>query len=70
MTAYGITASIAAWMSGVLVQTKGPRMIMLAGMLAFFIGSVGFIGFGIADLDMSVMLPFYAIRGLGYLNGP
>lgn len=66
LTAYGITASIAAWMSGVLVQTKGPRMIMLAGMLAFFVGSVGFIGFGIPALDMSVMLPFYAIRGLGY----
>jgi polyol permease family len=66
LTAYGVTASIAAWMSGVLVQTLGPRKVMLAGMLAFFLGSVGFIGFGVTNLDMSVMLPFYAIRGLGY----
>lgn len=66
LTAYGITASIAAWLSGVLVQTLGPRKIMLLGMLSFFVGSLGFIGFGINTLDMSIMLPFYAIRGLGY----
>jgi len=66
LTAYGITASIAAWLSGVLVQTLGPRKIMLLGMISFFVGSLGFIGFGINTLDMSIMLPFYAIRGLGY----
>lgn len=68
LTCYGITASIAAWFSGVLVQTRGPRQIMTLGMLCFFIGSLGFIGLGVSatTLNMSIMLPFYAIRGFGY----
>lgn len=66
LTVYGITVAIAAWMSGVLVQTLGPRKIMFMGLLSFFVGSIGFIGFGIHDLNMEIMLPFYAIRGFGY----
>lgn len=66
LTVYGITVAVAAWMSGVLVQTLGPRKIMFMGLLSFFVGSIGFIGFGIYDLNMNIMLPFYAIRGLGY----
>ena len=66
LTVYGITVAVAAWMSGVLVQTLGPRKIMFMGLLSFFVGSIGFIGFGIYDLNMNIMLPFYAIRGFGY----
>ncbi|MDD9150474.1 MFS transporter [Sporolactobacillus sp. KGMB 08714] len=65
LTVYGITVAVAAWLSGVLVQTLGPRKIMVSGLIAFMIGSFGFIG-GIYSLNMPVMLPFYAIRGFGY----
>ncbi len=66
LTFYGITVTLAAWLSGVLVQTLGPRKVMLYGLLAFVVGSIGFIGLGMPTLNMEVMIPFYAIRGLGY----
>ncbi|MGE9553571.1 MFS transporter [Erwinia amylovora] len=66
LTLYGVTVTIAAWFSGVLVQTLGPRKVMSWGLITFFIGSIGFIGFGLPTMRMSLMLPFYAIRGLGY----
>lgn len=66
LTVYGITVAIAAWFSGVLVQTIGPRRAMSLGLITFMVGSFGFIGFGIYTLNMPVMLPFYAIRGFGY----
>ena len=37
LTVYGITVAVAAWMSGVLVQTLGPRKIMFMGLLSFFV---------------------------------
>ncbi|MFH8135462.1 MFS transporter [Pantoea osteomyelitidis] len=66
LTAYGVAVTLAAWLSGVLVQTLGPRKVMLWGVVAFFIGSLGFIGFGIPAMSLKIMLPFYAIRGIGY----
>jgi polyol permease family len=66
LTVYGITVAIAAWLSGVFVQTLGPRRTMSFGLIAFIIGSLGFIGLGIYKLNFGIMLPFYAIRGLGY----
>lgn len=66
LTAYGVAVTLAAWLSGVLVQTLGPRKVMLWGVVAFFIGSLGFIGFGIPAMSLEIMLPFYAIRGIGY----
>ncbi|MBF4577537.1 MFS transporter [Frondihabitans sp. VKM Ac-2883] len=66
ITVYGITVAIAAWLSGVLVQTMGPRRVMLAGTVAFVMGTIGFVGLGIPHLNWPVMLVFYAIRGIGY----
>ena len=66
LTFYGVTVTLAAWFTGVLVQTLGPRKVMAWGLIAFFIGSIGFIGYGLPTLNMAVMLPFYAIRGIGY----
>ncbi|WP_199232654.1 MFS transporter [Mesobacillus foraminis] len=66
ITVYGVTVTISAWLSGVFVQTLGPRKAMLFGFIAFFIGSVGFIGLGMYTLNLSMMIPFYAIRGFGY----
>lgn len=66
LTVYGITVAVSAWLSGVFVQTLGPRKAMSIGLISFFIGSLGFIGLGIYELNFAVMLPFYAIRGFGY----
>lgn len=66
ITLYGVTVTVAAWLSGVLVQTLGPRRVMLVAAGAFLVGSVGFIGFGLTTLNWPVMLIFYAIRGFGY----
>jgi polyol permease family len=66
ITVYGVTVTISAWLSGVFVQTLGPRKSMLFGFIAFLIGSVGFIGLGMYTLNLSMMIPFYAIRGFGY----
>lgn len=61
ITAYGVTVTLAAWITGVLVQTLGPRKVMFFGVIAFVIGSIG-----LRNMEMMVMLPFYAIRGIGY----
>ncbi|MDW8847459.1 MFS transporter [Erwinia sp. MMLR14_017] len=66
LTFYGVTVTLAAWFTGVLVQTLGPRKIMAWGLIAFFIGSIGFIGYGLPGMNIAIMLPFYAIRGIGY----
>ncbi|HAU5565763.1 TPA: MFS transporter [Serratia fonticola] len=66
LTGYGITVTLAAWVTGVLVQTLGPRKVMFYGLLTFVIGSIGFITVGLKSMHMAWMLPFYAIRGIGY----
>lgn len=65
-TVYGITIAISSWFSGVLAEGYGPRKAMLAGLLLYIIGTVGFVGYGMANLDFTVMLLTYAIRGFGY----
>lgn len=65
-TIYGITVSISAWFSGVLVQMWGPRRAMTFGLVAFIIGSIGFIGWGIPSMNYAVILFCYALRGFGY----
>lgn len=66
LTAYGVAVTLSAWLTGVLVQTLGPRKVMLWGVIAFVLGSIGFIGLGLKTMDMTTMLFFYAIRGIGY----
>ncbi|GAB3225062.1 MFS transporter [Spirosoma arcticum] len=65
-TVYGITIAISSWFSGVLAEGYGPRKVMLAGLLLYIIGTVGFVGYGMARLDFPLMLLTYAIRGFGY----
>ncbi|RPK01460.1 MFS transporter [Priestia endophytica] len=66
LTVYGIAVAISAWLSGVFVQTLGPRKAMFFGLVAFILGSLGFISLGIYNLNLWMMIPFYAIRGFGY----
>ncbi|RFU60122.1 MFS transporter [Bacillus sp. V59.32b] len=65
-TAYGAVLAIASYFSGVLTEAWGPRKVMLAGMVTWLIGQILFIEYGLKDLNYAVMLPTYAIRGLGY----
>ncbi len=65
-TIYGVTIAISSWFSGVLAESYGPRKAMLTGLLLYIIGTIGFVGKGMAHLDYTSMLFFYAIRGFGY----
>ena len=65
-TMYGITIAISSWFSGLLAEGYGPRKAMLAGLLLYILGTVGFVGYGMARLNFPVMLLTYAIRGFGY----
>src|SRR5438105_15579847 len=50
-TAYGVTIAISAWFSGVLAEGYGPKKTMLAGLLLYLAGTVGFVGYGIPHLN-------------------
>jgi polyol permease family len=65
-TVYGITIAISSWFSGVLAEGYGPRKSMWMGVLLYIIGTIGFVDMGMAKLDYTAMLIFYAIRGFGY----
>lgn len=65
-TAYGITIAISAWFSGVLAEGFGVKHTMLAGLLLYVAGTIGFVGYGMPELDFPVMLLTYALRGFGY----
>ncbi|MBD2701086.1 MFS transporter [Spirosoma sp. BT702] len=65
-TVYGITIAISSWFSGVLAEGYGPRKAMLAGLLLYIIGTIGFVGYGMEKLSFPIMLLTYAIRGFGY----
>ncbi|MGP2865374.1 MFS transporter [Serratia bockelmannii] len=62
----GFAAAIAAWFSGVLAEIFTARRVMLAGLLLFLFGSVCFLTFGLPSNNLAIMVPTYALRGLGY----
>jgi polyol permease family len=65
-TVYGITIAISAWFSGVLAEGLGVKRTMALGLLLYCLGTVGFVGFGMPELTVPVMLFTYALRGFGY----
>ncbi len=65
-TVYGITIAISAWFSGVLAEGFGVRRTMALGLLLYCLGTVGFVGLGMPELNVPVMLFTYALRGFGY----
>jgi polyol permease family len=65
-TVYGITIGLSSWLSGVMAETYGVRNVMFGGLILYLLGTVGFVGLGIPDLNYPVMLLTYALRGLGY----
>jgi len=65
-TIYGIIIAISSWFSGVLAESIGPKNTMLTGLILYVIGTIGFVGFGVNDLNFPVMVTTYAVRGFGY----
>ncbi len=65
-TVYGVTIAIASWFSGVLTEGFGPKKTMLIGLVLYILGTVGFVGYGMPQLNFTVMLFMYALRGFGY----
>jgi polyol permease family len=65
-TAYGVTIAIASWFSGVLAEGFGPKRTMMMGLVLYILGTIGFVGYGMPNLNFPVMLIMYALRGFGY----
>ncbi|WP_411704153.1 MFS transporter [Edaphovirga cremea] len=63
---YGFAVAIAAWLSGVLAEMFTAKRVMAAGVVIFLIGSVLFLSVGLPSNNLSIMIPTYALRGLGY----
>ena len=65
-TIYGVTIAISSWFSGVLADGFGPKKTMAMGLILYILGTIGFVGSGLPNLDYGIMLITYAIRGFGY----
>ncbi|MDB5264405.1 MAG: major facilitator superfamily 1, partial [Adhaeribacter sp.] len=65
-TVYGITIAISSWFSGVLAEGYGAKKTMAMGLLLYIIGTIGFVGYGMTNLNFPIMLFTYALRGFGY----
>jgi polyol permease family len=65
-TAYGLTAAVAAWLSGALSDLWGPHRVMWVGLLVWSVFETAFLLFGIAPNNSHMIMLFYALRGFGY----
>jgi polyol permease family len=65
-TLYGVTAAIAAWLSGTLSDLFGPKKVMWAGLLIWVVCEIPFLLIGIAHADYPVIAICYMLRGFGY----
>jgi polyol permease family len=65
-TAYGLTAAVAAWLSGALSDLWGPRRVMLVGLGVWAVFEVAFLLLGVAPKSYPLILLFYTLRGFGY----
>jgi polyol permease family len=63
---YGIVIAISSWFSGVLAEGMGVKKTMLAGLLLYLAGTLGFVGYALPGLHWGTMLVTYALRGFGY----
>lgn len=63
---YGFAVAIAAWLSGVLAEMFTAKKVMAAGVVIFLVGSVLFLSVGLPSNNLAIMVPTYALRGLGY----
>jgi polyol permease family/HAD superfamily hydrolase (TIGR01509 family) len=65
-TLYGLSAALAARISGALADTVGARVVMWFGVSIWAFFEVIFLVFGIAFFDRDLLVLSYFLRGLGY----
>lgn len=65
-TAYGLTAAVAAWLSGALSDLWGPRKVMFCGWMIWVFFHLMFLLLGLTSGNYPLIALFYAIRGFGY----
>jgi polyol permease family len=65
-TAYGVTATLASWLSGALSDLWGPKRVMLVGLVMWLIFHVAFLLLGVAPSNYPLLLIFYGLRGFGF----
>ena len=65
-TVYGISITLASWLSGVCLEAFGAKRTMSMGLLLYIIGTATFIKFGFESMNYPVMLLTYFIKGFGY----
>src|SRR5437868_13263706 len=65
-TIYGLTVSVASWLSGALSDLFGPRRVMTAGLCIWVAFEVAFLLLGVAPGNYELMRLFYGLRGFGY----
>ncbi len=64
-TAYGLTAAVAAWLSGALCDLWGPRKVMFAGWAIWTLFEVALL-LAIVSGGRQTIVACYAMRGFGY----
>ncbi|MDI9605663.1 MAG: MFS transporter [Bacteroidota bacterium] len=65
-SAYGVIIAIASWFSGVMAEAYGAKRTMFIGLVLYLLGTVGFVGYALPEMNFNVMLMTYALRGFGY----
>ena len=65
-TAYGATAALSSWLSGVLADIFTPRRIMLLGVVWWLALHTLFLWLGLGHLNVPLMVLFYGLRGFAY----
>jgi polyol permease family len=65
-TAYGVTATLASWLSGALSDLWGPKRVMFIGLACWVVFHVAFLLLGVAPGNFPLLLIFYALRGFGF----
>ena len=64
--AYGVTAALAAWLSGALSDLWGPRQVMWIGLVIWAVFEVAFLQLGVAARSYNLIMLMYTLRGFGY----
>ncbi|MFT9258412.1 MAG: MFS transporter [Acetobacter sp.] len=65
-SAFGATAAVSGWLSGILAEVYGARHVMLVGAAWWVLCQVAFLKFGIEASSYQMMLLFYALRGFAH----
>ncbi|WP_349017154.1 RbtT/DalT/CsbX family MFS transporter [Streptomyces luteolus] len=65
-TVYGITASVAAWLSGALSDLWGPRRVMWAGLGIWVVFQILMLAVAVPSVNYPMLLLSYGLRGFGY----